>query len=432
MNIAEEGNEPLIKATLKASGHEHSFGAGVVTAPSCTKAGYTTYTCSSCGQSYKDNYKDALGHSYKDGKCTRCGEAESGQTHVHDYKSTVVKPTCTQPGYTNYTCSCGSSYDDNYKDALGHRYFLGLCLRCGAKESDDEGLHIHSYKSKVIEPTCTDGGYTEWKCECGKSFEILHTRALGHNYENGLCLRCGAKDPNAHTHKYTETVTKPTCTAQGYTTYTCSACGDSYKGSYTAALGHSYKDGKCISCGAADPDYKAPVSVSFVDVPSNAFYYDAVKWAVENGITEGVGNNKFDPEGKCTRGQVVTFLWRAAGKPTASANVSFTDVKAGSYYYEAVKWAVANGITQGVGGNRFDPEGQCTRAQVVTFLHRAKLCPTAGGSCGFTDVPANAYYCDAVNWAVKTGVTQGVGNNKFAPDDTCTRGQVVTFLYRAR
>ena len=372
VNIAEEGNEPLIKATLKASGHEHSFGAGVVTAPSCTKAGYTTYTCSSCGQSYKDNYKDALGHSYKDGKCTRCGEAESGQTHVHDYKSTVVKPTCTQPGYTNYTCSCGSSYDDNYKDALGHRYFLGLCLRCGAK------------------------------------------------------------DPNAHTHKYTETVTKPTCTAQGYTTYTCSACGDSYKGSYTAALGHSYKDGKCISCGAADPDYKAPVSVSFVDVPSNAFYYDAVKWAVENGITEGVGNNKFDPEGKCTRGQVVTFLWRAAGKPTASANVSFTDVKAGSYYYEAVKWAVANGITQGVGGNRFDPEGQCTRAQVVTFLHRAKLCPTAGGSCGFTDVPANAYYCDAVNWAVKTGVTQGVGNNKFAPDDTCPRGQVVTFLYRAR
>ncbi len=294
------------------------------------------------------------------------------------------------------------------------------------------GGHQHSYTERIVPATCIEQGYTILTCSCGYNYKDNYTKALGHNYENGLCTRCGAKDPNAHTHKYTETVTKPTCTAQGYTTYTCSACGDSYEGSYTAALGHSYKDGKCTSCGAADPNYKAPVSVSFVDVPSNAFYYDAVKWAVENGITEGVGNNKFDPEGKCTRGQVVTFLWRAAGKPTSSANVSFTDVKAGSYYYEAVKWAVANGITQGVGGNRFDPEGQCTRAQVVTFLHRAKLCPTAGGSCGFTDVPANAYYYDAVNWAVKTGVTQGVGGNKFAPDDTCTRGQVVTFLYREK
>ena len=429
VNISD-GNEPLKNAKLKAAGHEHSYGTPVVTKPTCTSAGYTTYTCTTCGQSYKDNYTDALGHDYKDGVCTRCDAKDPNQAHVHDYKSTVVKATCTEPGYTHYTCSCGSSYDDNYTDALGHRYLLGRCLRCGIKESEDEGLHIHSYKPTVIEPTCTEGGYTEWKCECGKSFEILHTKALGHEYKDGLCIRCGAKDPNAHTHKYVETVTKPTCTEKGCTTYTCSICGDSYKDNYVNALGHNYVNGACTRCGAKDPNYKP--AVSFIDVPSDAFYAKSVKWAVENGITEGVGNNRFDPNGQCTRGQVVTFLWRAAGKPTVSANVSFSDVQPGAFYYEAVKWAVANGITTGVGGNRFAPNDSCTRGQVVTFLHRAANSPAASTISSFTDVPATAFYYNAVNWAVANGITDGVGNNRFAPNDTCTRAQVVTFLYRAQ
>ena len=408
--------------------HTHDY-KSTVTEPTCTSAGYTTYTCTTCGQSYKDNYTDALGHDYKDGVCTRCDAKDPNQAHVHDYKSTVVKATCTEKGYTTHTCSCGDSYKDNYKDALGHLYIFGKCIRCGEKEDSSE-THKHDYKSRVVEPTCTEGGYTLWECECGKSYETLHTKALGHEYKDGLCVRCGAKDPNAHTHKYVETVTKPTCTEKGCTTYTCSICGDSYKDNYVNALGHNYVNGACTRCGAKDPNYKP--TVSFIDVPSDAFYANAVKWAVENEITTGVGNNRFDPNGQCTRGQVVTFLWRAAGKPTVSANVSFSDVQPGAFYYEAVKWAVANGITTGVGGNRFAPNDSCTRGQVVTFLHRAANSPAASTISSFTDVPATAFYYNAVNWAVANGITDGVGNNRFAPNDTCTRAQVVTFLYRAQ
>ena len=422
-------NESLTNATIHYADetHTHNYNA-VVTAPTCTEKGYTTHTCA-CGHSYKDNYKDALGHDYKNGECTRCHAKDPNQTHTHDYKSTVTKPTCTEKGYTTHTCSCGDSYVDSYKDALGHLYIFGKCIRCGEKEDNSE-THKHDYKSRVIEPTCTEGGYTLWECECGKSYETLHTKALGHEYKDGLCVRCGAKDPNAHTHKYVETVTKPTCTEKGYTTYTCSVCGDSYKGSYTDALGHSYVGGSCTRCGASDPNYKP--AVSFIDVPETAYYYKPVQWAIENGITEGVGGNRFDPNGQCTRGQVVTFLWRAAGKPIVSTNVSFSDVQPGAFYYEAVKWAVANGITTGVGGNRFAPNDSCTRGQVVTFLHRAENSPSVSSVSSFTDVPATAFYYNAVNWAVANGITNGTGNGRFSPNDTCTRAQVVTFLYRAQ
>ena len=292
--------------------------------------------------------------------------------------------------------------------------------------------HTHSYTAVVIAPTCTAAGFTTYTCSCGNSYKDTYVDALGHNYVSGVCTRCNAKDPNyqvPHAHSYTAAVTAPTCTAAGYTTHTCS-CGDSYKDNYVNALGHNYVNGACTRCGAKDPNYKP--AVSFIDVPSDAFYANAVKWAVENEITTGVGNNRFDPNGQCTRGQVVTFLWRAAGKPTVSANVSFSDVQPGAFYYEAVKWAVANGITTGVGGNRFAPNDSCTRGQVVTFLHRAENSPAASTISSFTDVPSTAFYYNAVNWAVANGITDGVGNNRFAPNDTCTRAQVVTFLYRAQ
>ncbi len=295
-------------------------------------------------------------------------------------------------------------------------------------------LHTHNYTNKVTSPTCTVKGYTTYTCSCGNSYKDNYVNALGHNYVNGVCARCNAKDPNyqaPHTHSYTSAVTAPTCTAAGYTTYTCS-CGNSYKDDYKDALGHDYKNGVCTRCKTVDPSYTPPVTVSFVDVPSTAYYYKAVQWAVENGITTGVGGNKFAPNDTCTRGQVVTFLWRAAGEPTVSADVSFTDVKAGEYYYEAVKWAVANGITTGTGNNKFSPNDTCTRGQVVTFLHRAANKPAASAVSSFSDVQSADFYYDAVNWAVGKGITQGTGNNKFAPNDTCTRGQVVTFLYRAQ
>lgn len=235
-----------------------------------------------------------------------------------------------------------------------------------------------------------------------------------------------------HKHSYTVAITAPTCTAAGYTVYTCS-CGSSYKDNYTDALGHSYVNGACTRCGAKATGTLTPVTpTGFVDVPTDAFYANAVKWAVENEITSGVGNNRFDPNGQCTRGQVVTFLWRAAGKPITKTLISFSDVQPGAYYYEAVKWAVANGITAGTDAAHFSPNATCTRGQVVTFLFRAANSPSASTFSSFSDVPATAFYYNAVNWAVANGITSGVGNNRFAPNDTCTRGQVVTFLYRAQ
>ncbi len=170
----------------------------------------------------------------------------------------------------------------------------------------------------------------------------------------------------------------------------------------------------------------------FTDVPSDAYYYDAVRWAVKEGITSGVGNNCFGPGRACTRSQAVTFLWRAAGSPQAGGSTGFTDVPADAYYADAVKWAVQQGITGGVGNNRFDPNGTCTRAQIATFLWRAAGSPAMGGGTGFTDVPADVYYAAPVQWAVQEGITNGMGAGLFGPSGVCNRGQIVTFLYRAR
>ena len=410
--------------------HTHDY-KSVVTKPTCTQAGYTTYTCS-CGDSYKSDYKDALGHDYKNGTCTRCGAKDPGVTppHTHDYKSVVTKPTCTQAGYTTYTCSCGDSYKSDYKDALGHDYKNGTCTRCGAKDPGVTPPHTHDYKATVTKPTCTERGYTTYTCSCGDSYKGSYVDPLGHDYKNGLCTRCGAKDPSAHTHDYKATVTEPTCTERGYTTYTCSVCGDSYKGSYVDPLGHDYKNGACTRCGVKDPNYKP--QANFVDVAAGSYCYDAVQWAVANGITNGTDATHFSPNAGCTRGQVVTFLWRAAGEPTVGGNVGFVDVAPGSYCYEAVKWAVANGITKGTDATHFSPNETCTRGQVVTFLYRAEGEPAVGGNVGFVDVAAGSYCYNAVQWAVANGITKGTDTTHFSPSATCTRGQVVTFLYRAQ
>ena len=168
----------------------------------------------------------------------------------------------------------------------------------------------------------------------------------------------------------------------------------------------------------------------FYDVPNNAYFYEAVKWAVEKGITTGVGNDLFAPEQPCTRSQIVTFLWRAAGSPEPKSASSFADVSADSYYAKAVAWAVENGITTGTGADKFSPDAVCTRAQAVTFLARALNGKAAGGT-EFTDVPADSYFADAVAWALSNGVTGGIGDGLFGADNDCTRAQIVTFLFRA-
>ena len=176
-----------------------------------------------------------------------------------------------------------------------------------------------------------------------------------------------------------------------------------------------------------------PQTGVFVDVATGSYYEDAVDWAVENGITTGVSANRFDPNGVCTRAQAVTFLWRAAGSPAPrSRTMPFTDVPAGSYYYDAVLWAVENGITKGTSETRFSPDDTCTRAQIVAFLWRSEKSPAAGTANPFADVKSTAYYAGAVLWAVREDITKGTTNTTFSPDADCTRAQIVTFLWRCK
>ena len=326
-------------------------------------------------------------------------------------KSINIPKSVTKIGNSAFDC-CSSLTDVYYEGSSSQWRSINLAEYNTALTSANIHFnsHVHTYEGyTVTAPTCTEPGYTTHKCtSCDYSYNDSYIEPLGHNY--------------------TEEVTKPTCTERGYTTYTCS-CGDSYKSDYKDALGHDYKNGTCTRCGAKDPNYKP--QANFSDVAAGSYCYDAVQWAVANGITNGTDAMHFSPNAGCTRGQVVTFLWRAAGEPTVSGNVGFVDVAPGSYCYEAVKWAVAKGITKGTDATHFSPNATCTRGQVVTFMYRAAGEPAVGGSNGFVDVAAGSYCYNAVQWAVANGITKGTDATHFSPSATCTRGQVVTFLYRA-
>ena len=176
-----------------------------------------------------------------------------------------------------------------------------------------------------------------------------------------------------------------------------------------------------------------PQTGVFVDVATSSYYEDAVDWAVENGITQGTDDTHFSPDGICTRAQAVTFLWRAAGSPEPETRaMPFTDVPVGSYYYDAVLWAVENGITKGTSDTTFSPNMTCTRAQIVAFLWRSEKSPAAGTANPFADVKSTAYYAVAVLWAVKENITKGTTNTTFSPNADCTRAQIVTFLWRCK
>ena len=224
-----------------------------------------------------------------------------------------------------------------------------------------------------------------------------------------------------------------TCTADGMTVGkfdivpSGADAGNNYKityvnGTLTVSRRHS--------SSSTTPEPTPDNSTSFADVPANAYFADAVKWAVENGVTNGLSDTMFGPYESCTRAQIVTFLWRAAGSPEPKTASSFTDVPANAYYAKAVAWAVENGITNGMTETTFAPDATCTRGQSVTFLYRA-LKGTASGSTNFTDVKSDAFYADAINWAVANNVTNGTSNTTFSPNADCTRAEIVTFLYRA-
>ena len=329
----ETGNNVLDNAekSFTRTDHEHKY-TDTVIPPTCTERGCTVHLCA-CGDKREDSYTPPLGHSYRDGICVRCGILDPNRDtqHEHDFIPTVTKPTCLTEGFTTYACSCGECYTKDYVSAVGHKTQLQNAKAAG----------------------CMTGGYTgdEVCTFCGKVFKqgsVIF--ALGH-------------DPQP------ARVKAPTCTESGYTgDLICMRCGDMTQiGKTVAAAGHKFFGGVCSVCGAKG----AEAAPEFADVKPGDIFYEAVQWAVERGITKGTSSTSFSPFAPCTRGQIVTFLYRSAGSPTISGACDFSDVSAGSFCHDAVIWASSEGITKGTSAGRFSPNEGCTRAQVVTFLYRA-------------------------------------------------------------
>jgi hypothetical protein len=246
----------------------------------------------------------------------------------------------------------------------------------------------------------------------------------------------------------TDPAVAPTCTKEGKTAGShCSVCGAVVQSQETVAkIDHTWDNGRvtadatttaagvttytCTACGTTRTEEIPKLTVSFADVPEGQYFTQPVAWAVSNGITNGTGANTFSPQLTCSRGQIVTFLWRAAGKPIVDVENPFTDVKEGDYDYNAVLWAYTRGITTGTDATTFSPNASCTRGQIVTFLWRYAGSPTVSAGSTFRDVAQGQYYTSAVYWAVANGITNGTSQTTFSPNTVCTRSQAVTFLYR--
>ncbi len=226
-----------------------------------------------------------------------------------------------------------------------------------------------------------------------------------------------------------QTVSEPTCVAVGERMRVCSVCGERLRESISTIAHTPDASGVCTMCG----QQVVPVEAVFADVENGAYYAEPVRWAVNNGITTGTSPTTFSPNQGCTRAQAVTFLWRAMGEPEPSGlSAAFADVPAGSYYEKAVAWAAERGITAGISDTMFGAERTCTRAQIVTFLYRASGSPGVSGTTPFADVDGRDYYYAPVAWAVQNGITGGTSPTTFGPNATCTRAQIMTFLYRAQ
>lgn len=321
---------------------------------------------------------------------------------------------------------------------------------------------VHDFVQMRLEPGCEKDGLSWLECRiCGYCVNLDTIPPVGHTFDewyvltaptctrDGMavsdCTVCGHQQtmpiPSLG-HGYVAEVRNPSCTAGGYTRYTCRACSSYYIAEYTDPLGHQYEDGvllkeptetdrgrvryTCLRC--SDPHL---VYYSFLDIDSGAYYFTPVLLAVDKGITSGIDETHFAPAAVCNRAQVVTFLWRAAGRPEPdSIENPFVDVPAGSFYEKAVIWAYRSGITTGTDPTHFSPDAPCNRAQVVTFLHRAKGCPEPTEITDFPDVKAGTFYHKAILWAAQRQITVGMDGGCFRPELPCSRAQIVTFLYR--
>ena len=285
---------------------------------------------------------------------------------------------------------------------------------CGALEELHFPGNAPVFAADAFANTTLDGWYS--------GFNSTWTQEVRRDYGGSITWMASSVP---HEHSYEAVLTEPTCTEGGYTTYTC-VCGESYIADETDALGHDWKGTGCTRCDGKRGN-------PFVDVPEGIFFQDPVLWAVEKGITTGTDATHFSPDDLCQRAAVVTFLWRAAGSPEPESDRNpFVDVTAADFYYQAVLWAVEQGITNGLDDTHFGPFSYCNRAQVVTFLHRAMGNPPVENvENPFTDVPADQWFAASVLWAVKEGITNGLDDTHFGPEVICNRAQIVTFLYRA-
>ena len=241
----------------EAERHKHNY-ISTVTEPTCTVKGYTIYNCE-CGNSYVNDYTEPLGHDYARDVCSRCGWIR----HDHVYTVTTVGPDCFNGGYSRGVCDiCGATYTVNY-DALGHDCENGKCRRCDYFNPDEHG---HEYEESIVDPDCTNQGYTTFTCWCGYSYKGNYTEPT-HDFDNGKCTRCGFFDLDKHEHVYKKTTVEPDCTHQGYTTFTC-WCGYSYDGNYTDPVGHDYDNGTCTRCNEPEPDKELKYTLS-----DNGEYY---------------------------------------------------------------------------------------------------------------------------------------------------------------
>ena len=447
--------------TLAATGHSYTY--KVTKEPTTSATGTLTGTCSKCG-----------------GTTT----VTLPKLTTTDYNYAILKEAgCITSGtgrYTWKTTTYGSFYFDVTLAATGHSYtykvtkepttsatgtLTGTCSKCGGTTTVTlPKLTTADYDYTILKAAgCTTSGtgrYT-WKTTTYGSFCFdVMLPATGHNYSNGSCTYCGTDDPNyVANHPVTGIIIDETLsltlgeTATLIATITPENATNkklmwsssdtniaivsenglvTAVGNGMATITATAADGSGVS---ASCEVTVTTAIMFEDVVIGSYYEQPVQWAVEKGITNGYGNDTiFNPEGTCTRGQIVTFLWRANGSPEpASLENPFTDVPSNEYYYKAVLWAVENGITAGYGSDTiFNPDGACTRAQVATFMWRAAGKPDMSGAVNpFADLEEGSFYYDAVLWAVENGITNGYGSaDTFCPDITCTRGQIVTFLYR--
>ena len=370
-------------------------------------------------------------------------KTQTGDEHTHDWSAW----TSNGDGTHSRHCTCNAVETENCSGGTATCTAKAVCTVCGAEYGELDAKNHADLKhvpAKAATRTA-EGNIEYWHCEaCEKYFsdadaknEITQAQTVipkrqssGRNYSyytiKATAGAGGSISPSGNVsvregRDQTFTITPD----QGYAVSDVKIDGESV-GVVTSYSFENVRKAHTIAVSFA-------TIKTFVDVPAGSYYEDAVDWAVENGITQGTDDTHFSPDGICTRAQAVTFLWRAAGSPEPETRaMPFTDVPVGSYYYDAVLWAVENGITKGTSDTTFSPNATCTRAQIVAFLWRSEKSPAAGTANPFADVKSTAYYADALLWAVKEDITKGTTSTTFSPDADCTRAQIVTFLWRCK